>query len=77
MVWVWVGYNGDGGFKKVRVGVDRVPVEGERFEFRDPDGGASDWPKDLDGGKFRVSEVTYIAPGERASATTVVFVEPD
>lgn len=74
---VRVGYNAEeGGFTTTEVAfAHRLPVRGERIEFRDPEGGESDWPADLDGNVFFVAEVNWVAgrgPGFYAIPTVIL-----
>lgn len=79
MSWINVGYNQEeGGYTSIRAHFPRVPCQGERVEFRDPEGGATNWPPDLDGNVFYVAEVCWVANtcegGPTAEAT--IFVVP-
>lgn len=76
MIWLRVGYNGDGGWREVRVGFDRVPVRGERIEFRDPDGGESGWQEEVNGTTVTVEQVAWIAPSPGAKSEPLIFVVP-
>lgn len=79
--WIDVGFNSEleGGFRKVRMNVSRVPVEGERFEFWNPDGSAADIDPELDGNVFFVAEVSWVCFATNAAGATgmpIVFLIP-
>lgn len=80
MSFVNYGWNAEGGYKKVRVNVARVPCEGERIEFWNPNGAAADVHPELDGNVFfadTVTWVTYWRVGEEAAVSEAnVFLVP-
>lgn len=76
MIWLKVGFNGEGGWKTTKVGFDRVPVVGERIEFRDPEGGENEWDEELNGMTFFVAEVAWIAPGPGMKSEPLIFIQP-
>lgn len=75
-IWLRVGYNGVGGWRTVRVGFDRVPIRGERVEFRDPEGGETTWDEEIDGHTFTVEQVAWIAPQPGGKSEPLIFVVP-
>jgi hypothetical protein len=81
LTWLDIGYNAyeeGGGYKTIRANFGRVPAVGERIEFRDPEGGATGWPVDIDGNVFYVSEVNWVvAPREGGPQSfPSIFVVP-
>ena len=74
-IFLRVGYNGEGGWKEARVGFDRVPAQGERIEFRNPDGAADGWDEELSGMVCFVAEVAWIAPAPGAKAEPLIFMQ--
>lgn len=72
MSYVNYGFNGESGYRKVRVNVSRVPCEGERVEFWNPNGAAAGVDPELDGNVFFVDTVTWVTywrVGEEAAVT--------
>lgn len=80
MSYVNFGFNTSEGYRKVRVHVDRVPCEGERVEFRNPNGAAAEVDPELDGNSYYVAEVfwaTFWGFGQvTASAQATVMLVP-
>lgn len=78
MIWFNLTYNGEEGYRKVRLCAPRVPVVGERFEFWNPDGTAADVAPELNGNVFFVAEVTWVAHSQEGGAIAEpnVFVTP-
>lgn len=76
-IWLRVGFNADGGFRTVRVGFDRVPVRGERIEFRDPEGGETSWEEELAATSvYVVEQVAWIAPRPGHKSEPLLFIVP-
>lgn len=78
MTWIDVGFNGEEGWRKVRMHVPRVPARGEKFEFWNPDGGAAEIDAELDGNAFYVAEVCWVAHSAEGGpiAEPIVFLVP-
>jgi hypothetical protein len=76
VIWFGVGFNAEGGWRTVRVGFDRVPIRGERLEFRDPEGGETKWDPELDGNTFVVEQVAWIAGAPGHKAEPLIFIVP-
>lgn len=74
-IYLRVGYNGEGGWKEERIGFDRVPCVGERMEFRDPEGGETEWGPELNGMVCFVAEVAWIAPAPGAKSEPLLFIQ--